>query len=216
MSDPASEAEEPRPAAPVEIPIDGVGTVRGLHWPDAGTGRAVIFLHAPDGDLDDWQDLPAFVAGSAGCAALALDLPGHGLSDDPMSAWSISRLLAAAGDLLGLPPSRCAIVAAGETAARVVSLDPAPPLAGLIAIGPTEPESAPRSPGLPKLFLASATDPDRLQATRALANGLGGWAIVSAITPGEQDPWLLSGPWGTHVREQIAAFARDCLTRPVR
>lgn len=213
MTGAVPDASGDRRAAAVEITFDGVGIIRGQHWP--GTDRAVIFLHAPDGDLDDWQDLPAVIAGQTGFAALALDLPGCGLSDDPAGPWAIARLLAAIGDHLGLPPSRCMVATAGQTGLDVLALDPMPPLAGLIALAPPESGDLPRSPRLPKLLLASAAAPQTLQATRALANRVGGWAIVSAISPGESDPWLLSGPWGVHVREQAAAFARDCLSRPI-
>jgi hypothetical protein len=204
---------EPEAAAaePVEIHVAGVGAVRGIRFP--GADRAIILLHAPGGDLDDWQDLPSFLAGSRTAAVLAVDLPGSGLSDDAAGPWSASGVLAALGADLGLPPSRCVVVAAGNTALDLLAADPAPPLAGLVAIAPPEAGDLPRSPRLPKLVLASAADPDLLQQTRALANRLGGWAIVSAITPGADDPWLLSGTWGVHVREQIAAFARDCLGR---
>ncbi|MGI9255197.1 MAG: hypothetical protein ACR2J8_15750, partial [Thermomicrobiales bacterium] len=92
-----------RRAEAVELPFDG-GVLRGLGWPGGAGG--VILLHAPGGDLDDWQDLPAIIAGETGAAALALDLPGHGMSEDPEGPWDISHVLAAAGRQLNLPPSR--------------------------------------------------------------------------------------------------------------
>ena len=199
-----------RPDA-VEIALDGCGVVRGLRWP--GSDRAMILLHAPGGDLDDWRDLPATITSVTGFSALALDLPGCGMSDEPAAPWSVAALLAAAGAHLGLPPSRCMVAAAGETAIDTLAMDPMPPIAGLIALAPAAGATVSRSPRLSKLLFAAATEQGQLQQTRELANRAGGWAIVSAITPGDNDPWLLDGPWGVHVREQAAAFARDCLNR---
>ncbi|MFM9105620.1 MAG: alpha/beta fold hydrolase, partial [Chloroflexota bacterium] len=123
MTPPDPAAEAPRLPDAVELDLDGVGVVRGLLWP--ASGRAVLFLHAPGDDLDAWRDLPAAVSGATGFASLALDLPGCGMSDDPARAWSLAGLLAAAGNTLGLPPSRCVVAALGQTALDILALDPA-------------------------------------------------------------------------------------------
>ena len=86
--EPDAVAARASPSA-VEIDLSHGQTLRGQR---RGAGANwVILLHEPGTDLDAWGDLPARL-GARAYTALALDLPGHGLSDDP---WEPERLPAA-------------------------------------------------------------------------------------------------------------------------
>ncbi len=86
--------------APIEVAPTGFPRLRGLRW---GAEPATLLLHAPGGDLDDWRDLPPLLARRTGLGAVALDLPGHGLSDDA----------AAETERLGDPVSLIRAIASG-------------------------------------------------------------------------------------------------------
>src|SRR5687768_8666046 len=61
--------------------------IRGFRW---GEGPdSVLLLHEPGADLDAWRNLPAEIARQLEIESVAVDLPGHGLSDDP---WDPERL----------------------------------------------------------------------------------------------------------------------------
>jgi hypothetical protein len=79
------------PAAAVAWPLPWGPVVRGVR---RGEGAAVaLLLHEPGADLDAWGHLPDQLARALPLTVIALDLPGHGLSDDP---WEPERL----GDLI--------------------------------------------------------------------------------------------------------------------
>ena len=74
--------------------------MRGVRW---GGGQDTVFLlHEPGSDLDAWGTLPVLVAGQLGVETVALDLPGHGLSDEP---WEPARMPDLLRDLSHGPPS---------------------------------------------------------------------------------------------------------------
>ncbi len=60
-----------------------------VHYKSLGRGReALVFIHGWTCDLDFWRfQIPAFAARSR---VLALDLPGHGLSDKPDLVYSMA------------------------------------------------------------------------------------------------------------------------------
>lgn len=206
-----------RPVA-VEIALAGLPVVRGQRWGDA---PEVLFLHAPgaDRDLDDWQDLPALVAAETG-GALALDLPGHGLSDDGDGEVDPVGLVAA---LLASADGRAirAIVAAGETAGDLLAAGATLGLAGLVcfsASGPSveEPAALPRSPLLPKLLLArSGGNSAELKQAREISRSVAGWAVVVGVGGQDGGAALLDGPSGGPVRDHVAGFLRESLGREI-
>ncbi|MDP9365174.1 MAG: hypothetical protein M3Q10_13280, partial [Chloroflexota bacterium] len=83
------------PTVALEIPTHFGPVLRAQRW---GWGpSAVILVHEPGGDLDAWADLPALLAASD-LPAIAVDLPGHGLSDDPWEPDRLSETLSGAAD----------------------------------------------------------------------------------------------------------------------
>jgi len=208
---------DPSTAEAVKVSPPGLPLLRGIRW---GDEPATLLLHAPGGDLDDWQDLPLLLARRTGFGAVALDLPGHGLSDDAgrrergaQRLAEVIRTLAVAGE-----SSRVrAIVAAGETALALLAVAPTLDLAGIVCLSPAAPGSGSnpvaRSPKVPKLFLAWSGDGNEITRTRALATEAGGWTIVSGFAGPGPGAALLDGPWGDQARDQIAAFLQECLLR---
>ena len=204
-----------RPVA-VEIAPPGLPILRGQRWGDAPD---VLFLHAPgeDRDLNDWQELPALVATETG-GSLALDLPGHGLSDDGEDEADPTALLAA---LLETPEGASirAVVAAGDMAGDLLAAGPSLGLAGLVcfsASGPAveEPAALPRSPRLPKLLLArSGGNSAELKQAREVSRAVAGWAVVVGVGGPDGGAALLDGPSAGPVRDHVAGFLRESLGR---
>jgi pimeloyl-ACP methyl ester carboxylesterase len=189
--------------------------MRGVCW---GSGdAAAIFLHEPaeDRDLDVWGDLPARLAALLDVSALALDLPGHGLSDNP---WEPSRLPQVVTALVEErnPEQPTLIVAAGETATAALAASAQLRVAGVIALTTSQMEpgvEVPRSPATAKLFFAGAQSGDDLAVSRNLASSLGGWTIVTSIPTATRGSAMLATEWGPRLGEHIVAFARDILFR---
>ncbi|MCC7024291.1 MAG: hypothetical protein IT338_15810 [Thermomicrobiales bacterium] len=202
-----------RPAADaeaVEFALPWGPVARGVRW---GAGDdAVILLHEPGRDLDAWGDLPRRLAGQLPLAALAIDLPGHGLSDDP---WQPERL----GDLLdavdaALPTSgRRLLIAAGESGLAAIERAASLELDGLVCLSPGPPADArpARSPIVPKQFFAGALAGDDLNGARKLASLCGGWAVVTSVPVAERGTALLATSWRDRIEDQIVTFLHDCI-----
>ena len=152
----------PQPTA-VEFPLPWGPVVRGVQW---GWGSDVaLFLHEPGADLDAWGPLPSRLAEALGLTSVALDLPGHGLSDDP---WELHR----AGELVRFlvetvtatsdpdastegggkasgtdrSPGRRFVIAADSIASETLTQAGRLRLAGLVAVSPIDPASAASEP----------------------------------------------------------------------
>jgi pimeloyl-ACP methyl ester carboxylesterase len=204
---------EPGQAYEVVLPWGHV--LRGVRW---GSGDArVLFLHEPaaEKDLDDWGDLPLRLATMLDASSVVLDLPGHGLSDDP---WEPERLSEIVTALVGESTTEqpLLIVAAREsaTAALAAAADHAVAAVATLSPSPGNPESTlPRSPATAKLFFAGAQDGKSLADSRKLASTLGGWTVVTSIPTNARGTDMLPTEWGARLREHIIAFARDVLFR---
>jgi hypothetical protein len=203
----------PRDPRAVEIALSWGPVVRGLRWSN-GPDLA-LFLHEPGADLDAWGALPWRVADSLTIATLALDLPGHGLSDDP---WEPERLPALIHETLGDPPAvHRFIIAAGATALVALCLAADLGLSGLVALSPDAPalEAQPaRSPQIPKRVFAGSRAGDDLRTARRLASITGGWAVVTSIPVADRGTALLTSTWGARIGAELIAFLRECQHRP--
>ena len=202
---PAAVAEEVRPT--------GFPVLRGQRWGD-GTSE-ILLLHAGGADLDAWGPLPALLAHALDAAVVALDLPGHGLSDDP---WQPERLPALLAALANRPAGSApvAVVAAGDTAAALLRGANRLAVAAVVLLSPALPESAAgweRSPSVPKLFLAGSLAGDELARCRLAANALGGWAVVVGVPGAAQGAELLIGEHLGTVVAHAAGFLRQALAR---
>jgi pimeloyl-ACP methyl ester carboxylesterase len=183
-------------------------TLRGVRW--SGSDNVVLLLHEPGADLDAWLALPPALAQTLGVTALAFDLPGHGLSDDP---WQPDQLPDVLCSLAGTLPTagRLVIVAAGQTATAALACAADLPLAGLVCLSLAGAvNTASRSPLVPKLFVAGSLAGDDLDHARLLATGLGGWALVTAVPVNARGTQTLDTEWAGHIAEQITGFLHDC------
>lgn len=205
--------EEPGRATEVALPWGPV--MRGVRWGSGDPG--VLFLHEPGAakDLDGWGDLPRWFASALEISALVLDLPGHGLSDDP---WQHERLPEIVSVLVGDSTARkpLLIVAARESATAALTAAADHTVAAVVALSsvPGAPESTiPRSPATAKLFFAGAQDGESLADSRKLASTLGGWAVVTSIPTNARGTDMLGTEWRPRLREHVIAFGRDVLFR---
>lgn len=187
------------------LPRDRIA--RGLHWP--GGPDTAVLLHDVGGDLDDWRGLPASLA-AQGYRVLAIDLPGHGLSDDP---WEQGRARETVADLIAgarqHQTGRCFVISAGAI----------PPLIGgagldaLVAVSPAPDDDwEPAQSTPPCLIFVGGADPAAAEAADRYFRGRRGWSVVSSFGVPDNGSDLLTGAWAGHLTEQIVAFLRDYRT----
>lgn len=74
-----------------ELELDGGIVVRGIRI-HGGSAARLVFLHDVGQDLDEFGRLPEALA-ACGCDVLAVDLPGHGVSDDPPDVATVPALV---------------------------------------------------------------------------------------------------------------------------
>jgi pimeloyl-ACP methyl ester carboxylesterase len=187
--------------------------LHGLRW---GNGPDVaLLLHEPGADLDAWGTLPVEIARRLGIETVAVDLPGHGLSDDP---WDPARLPDLLQTLCKIAPAgRRFLVVAGASATSALEQAYVIELSGLICLSPQRPDdeqNPPRSPRVPKLFVAGSLAGSDLDTARRLATVCGGWTVVTSLPVAERGTRLLTSTWGGQLVEQIITFVRDCQRRP--
>ncbi|MDQ2683106.1 MAG: hypothetical protein M3Y37_06225, partial [Chloroflexota bacterium] len=178
-----------------------------LHWP--GGPDTVVLIHDVGGDLDDWRGLPASLAGQ-GYHVLAIDLPGHGLSDDPWEQGLARETIAevVAGARSGGQGRRFAI-----SAGRIAPLVGGAELDALIAISPAPDDDwAPDQSAAPCLIFVGGGDPGAAAAADRYFHGRRGWSVVSSFGVRENGSKLLAGSWARHLTEQAIAFLRDYRT----
>jgi len=155
----------PAPAA-VEIAAQTAGgpTVRGLHWEWPGSDLSMLFVHARGRDLDDLRWLADLMV-AGGISVLAIDLPGHGLSDgDGLVPEQGSAAIRAALATLGRDTAGvAAVLAEGESAGLLLQTELAanddPPVAAILLDPRPLPEGQRRHPSwrlVPKLLMVPA------------------------------------------------------------
>ena len=138
------------------------GVVRGVAFKGAGRGT-IVFVHDLQRDLDEFGTLPELLAAS-GFDTVAVDLPGHGLSD---------------GDEIA--PERCSAVVTEIVAEVVAAVAPAD-VVGLVSTGRTATVGAAlgREQGVaaqllanPQLDAGIASQAPRVHAVRMVVHGDG-------------------------------------------
>ena len=178
----------------LELPLPWGPVVRGVCW---GAGPdTVLLLHEPGADIDAWGALPSRLASILGIEVIAVDLPGHGLSDDPWQPERLGEVIRVlvqdsassplcsltsppppttavdekdgTGSGSGQPHGRQFVVAAGSVASTVLSIATDLRLAGLVALSPTAyPEPYPGSQA------GDPSPPIAMRAGSALGGGRG-------------------------------------------
>jgi pimeloyl-ACP methyl ester carboxylesterase len=191
--------------------------LRGVGW---GIGaHTSFFFHEPGTDIDAWGVLPRAIASSLPVRAVAVDLPGHGLSEDPWEEeWlpDVMRFLAGAEHSGGMQ----IVIAAGASALAALDLAPELDFAGLVCLSPTAPDAElrfARSPWTPKLFFAGSLADDDLETARGLAASCGGWSAATSVPVPARGTALLGTEWQGRIVEHVVGFARDRVyprTRP--
>jgi pimeloyl-ACP methyl ester carboxylesterase len=87
----ASRARAPEPAASLETAPSRFATVDGtrVHYESVGSGReAIVLIHGWSGDVSVWRFQVPELAKRA--RVITLDLPGHGASDKPQTAYTMA------------------------------------------------------------------------------------------------------------------------------
>ena len=197
-------------SAPVELTAaDGV-VLRGERWGNGGDW--LVLLHDDGRDLDAWRPLEALVSERKDWSALALDLRGHGGSDDPRdpAAAVLDAEAAIAYARAGGARAVCAVGAGVGAIAALAACGgkAAPDALALFSPGPVDESRARalRGPGISKLIFVGALEPEAAAATAALrAASIGQWLVVSLPTEA-QGTDLLDGPWNPQVTDHLAAF----------
>ncbi len=237
----------------IELPLPWGPVIRGFRW---GEGSDTLFLlHEPGSDIDAWGMLPATLAHVLQVKTVALDLPGHGLSDDPWDPVRLPDLLRELsigvrvtddGTLPSAPyalpslqrngrpspdfsvsqsqserrpggeasrrkncdypdsklssnPNRRFVIAAGIAATSALTLASELELTGLVFFTPEAPNAGwtpPRSPTIPKLFVAGSMVGNDLETARRLSTTCGGWSVVTALPVAARGTALLTSAWG--------------------
>ena len=199
----------PHPEA-LELPLPWGPVARGFRWP--GQYGTAVLLHEPGSDVDAWDPLPGHIARQLEIETFALDLPGHGLADDP---WEPARLPDLLRGLREIVPgaNRRFIIAAGLSATTALALAADLGLSGLVSLSAEAPSAGSnpvRSPGVPKLFFAGSLAGDDLDTARRLASVCGGWSTVTTLPLAACGTALLASTWRGRLTEAIVAFLRDC------
>jgi pimeloyl-ACP methyl ester carboxylesterase len=200
------------PALAVEFGLTDGLMVRGQSWGE-GSDWALL-VHEPGGDLDGWGDLPGWLL-DAGFAVMAIDLPGHGLSDGSWQSGRLAEVLGAARrTITAAGGQRVALIAAGECASTGLRLAATERWAALILLSPvdagTVTDPTIRAGNQPKLIIVGSLAEESLAASRAIAARCIGWTVTCSIPTVAQGTALLAGDWSRTVREHIAGFLRDC------
>jgi pimeloyl-ACP methyl ester carboxylesterase len=210
-----SRKECPSPEA-IERDLPWGGVLRGYRW--GKSFDVVLLLHDPGADVDTWGPLPFEIVRQLEIEMIAVDLPGHGLSDDPWEAGRLPDLLRALPEIAPAAGLRF-LIAAGESATAALEHAPEIELSGLVCLSPQILDDgwhSPRSPRVPKLFVAGSMAGSDLRDARRLATSCGGWAVVTAYPVAERGTLLLTSRWSKHLVEEIVAFLRECQQRPVQ
>jgi pimeloyl-ACP methyl ester carboxylesterase len=205
--------ERPSPEA-IERDLPWGGVLRGFRW--GKSSDVALLLHDPGADVDAWGPLPFEIARQLEIEAVAVDLPGHGLSDDPWGGGRLPDLLRSLPEIVPAAGLRF-LIAAGDSATAALEHAPTIGLSGLVSLSPQIPDDgwhSPRSPRVPKLFVAGSMAGSDIPNARRLATACGGWAVVTAFPVAERGTLLLNSRWSKHLVEEIVAFLRDCQRRP--
>lgn len=194
---------------PVTLTSPTLPTLRGHAY---GQGTCwVVLVHDVGEDLDAWGRLPETLA-LARYRTIAIDLPGHGLSDGPFTL----DLLPAVVDVLldhatAQGATGCHLIAAGLAVGAALAAPGNSRISALTALSPRLDErwrAALRGHTGPKLLLASSLDQADLENAQQFFQVCRGPTILSTLPVPETSCRLLASAWADHAIEQILLFLR--------
>ena len=197
---------------PIEIHTCESRALRGHLW--RGGGHWAILVHDEGEDLDAWTPLVGELSAD-GLSVLAVDLAGHGASDDPWKPSLAPSDVAATMRFARNEGARSVFLigaGAGATAALVAAVEVEPQ--AIVALSPRaaldgiDPEAI-RESSAPKLFVVGGRDRSALAHTVDVYRRAIGWGVVEQPPVREQGTDLLASAWAEQVREKILAFLRD-------
>jgi pimeloyl-ACP methyl ester carboxylesterase len=194
--------------APVELRTPDGLVLRGECW-SAGQDWLVL-VHDAGEDLDAWRPLIG-IAELRGWSVLALDLRGHGGSDDPWDAAAcVSDVTLATGEARRRGAGAVCVAGAGDGAiATLRAADASPPDAlVLLSPGPVPEEHAAslRAPGVSELIVyGSHSSRDDADAKRVAGLSIGP-ALRVGLPTSAHGTGLLSGPLARQAIEHVVAF----------
>lgn len=192
---------------PVEVRLAEGVAVRGQEH--SGTGPPVVLLHEPDRDLDAWGPLAPWIAGK-GFKVIALDLPGHGLSDGDAVDWE--PLLNDALTEITRQFGPIAVAAAGDSCRLLPRLGPDEniPVQVLISPGPIDPDVLKLSGWAIRMVLCGPADADAHAAAKQAYDGLRGEKLLISGGDDEQGTRLVIAH--RHLAEELVMWFRRYLT----
>jgi Alpha/beta hydrolase family len=202
-------------STPVEIRTSEPPVVRGERYGDESERWAVL-VHEEGRDLDAWRVLVGPLVGLGVCV-LAIDIPGHGASDDP---WEPRRLPEQVVAALRLAESEgghtLCLIGAGEGAAAALVAAGEHEVQAIVALSPRAqldgvPPDAIRETAAPKLIFVGDKDPVAAGEAADVHRRSVGWGVLQSLPATSQGTALLESEWAGHVVETTLAFLRDYL-----
>jgi pimeloyl-ACP methyl ester carboxylesterase len=166
----------------------------------------VVLVHGPGEDVDAWGDVPAVLAGD-GLGVVVIDLPGHGLSDDPWEAGRIGEVIdGLVVEVRKAGARRCFVVAVGELAEAAVR---ARGVDACVVVSPVAPVGEAEGATPSMLVLVGGLERAAVDAADRFFRWTRGWAVMSALGTAAQGTAIFASAWGGHAREQVIGFLRD-------
>lgn len=120
---------------PVAVELSSGSTVRGTRTSSESSTYTIVMIHDLGADLDEFGPLADLLAG-AGFDVVAVDLPGHGLSDgdEPSPDTCRAEVVEILSELIGTGPA--GLVSSGRVASVAASLGDAHGIRTQLLFGP--------------------------------------------------------------------------------
>ena len=191
----------------IEVRLPDGSTVRGHELPESGP--PVVFVHEPGCDLDAWGSRTAQFA-RRGFKVLALDLPGHGLSDGEPGDWEAG--LTSALSQIGFQWGPLGVVAAGDTCRAVLSLGAEEGVPVQVMLSPPEVDAGclRRSAPSTRLLMCGPADHAAHEATKTVFAGVRGQKLMITGGGDEQGANLIRV--NGHLLDELVMWFRRNLT----
>jgi len=192
---------------PIEIRLAGGSTVRGHEF--AASGAPVVFIHEPGRDLDAWGAITADFA-KRGFRVLALDLPGHGLSDGDADDWdgTIGEVM----EQIEVQWGPMGVVAAGAACQPFLAIgtDHGVPIQAMISPTDSDEAALRSSARSMRLVMCGTADGDAQRAAKTMYDGARGHRMMVTGGKLEQGTELLVAH--PHLAEELVMWFRRYLT----